>query len=250
MTDFLADLGSQLDRAATDLAAGRRLRRGARVPIGAVAAMATVLAVAAAILALSGPGDADRRTTPATADDSLLGTLEVLRRPQTETDRGPVARAGLVRGFSADPALVRVLAVEPNGLPVLMAGPMDQELPKPFTSRSGVACVFYPDPVDGGGVGCSSAADIRAGRAIGSLGRHWYTVVPDGVARIRASWPAGETTVTVRNNFAEAEGDGWPETVTWLDSSGRTLATHHTGPAAPPPSAPAGPQPRAGSTAQ
>jgi hypothetical protein len=243
MTDFLVELERSLDQAADRLERGVRAPRRAwrpHAPVALVAASLTAFALVVGVRVGVGTDD-EAAVGPAAgagADVSLLETLGVLRRPQTEADRGPEVRKELAM-FSADPEQVRVIRLTEDRRPIMVAGPMDAPAPAPQQAGAqpgDSACVYYPDPVDGGGVTCHAVDDIRAGRAMGALGQHWYTLVPDGVAKVRLVWADHEEVVPVADNFAEAEASAgdrtpFPRQVTWEDAQGQPMAFASVSPA-------------------
>lgn len=152
------------------------------------------------------------------------GFLGVLRREQTAADRGAAAEYAarlLGQGFGGvRTATFRVLA----GDAVL------------FSARQTPAgrnrlCLFLPDPVDGGGLGCWSKEEILAGNAtiglfMGPPGSTEGTVlglVPDGVAAVRVADSAGTLPVHDNAYTGPVSETGAQRPITMLDEAGKPV---------------------------
>jgi hypothetical protein len=221
MTDFLIDLGQALDQAAERIETGAPAPRR-RLAVGSLVAVVACIALVGAVVVIASRGAEDVETAATLPrDTSLVGTLEILRRPASTADHGPEVRKELDT-FNARPEDVRLIKLAPDGKAILVAGPMDSPQPRADAHDGAFACMYYPD-VDGGGVTCHTNADVRAGRATARLGNHFHMLIPDGVASARLKWPDRTDTVPVENNFIESEGNGWPSTITWLDAKGETV---------------------------
>jgi hypothetical protein len=157
-----------------------------------------------------------------------LASLAVLRRPQTAADRGPISRAAL-RFFAkrttagVRTAYVRFLGRGDNGggfvlVPVRRAGldapaiakhlaPVERKL---FLSRFNLKldrlCLVALDKAPRGGFGgsmsCHPLSRIANGTTGESIGRRFYMLVPDEVARIRFRISGGTSkTAAAHNNL-------------------------------------------------
>ena len=184
-----------------------------------------------------------------------LALLGVLRRSQTEEDRGDVTRQALryfgtstqgvytnyIRRLSAAGELPAVLVparswhlfgLDENDAQVRKDPRMRKLLASARAKKQDVLCVFVLDPVDGGAKGCYTTAELRRGTAGGGLGAMVYGLVPDGVAQVRFDSVRGAEVVAVHDNFYEyraTAGSGSGELMrsrgtTWLDDEGQPTA--------------------------
>jgi len=215
-------------------------RRGPAVVLAAL-----LIGVPAATATVAGwnpfddPERNPRLPAPATSqqavDPELAATLGVLRREQTDADRG-VATKKAARAFSATAGYrgaqldgVRLLDAErgivlipfergpvplgPDGKPVPGFDP---------ASYTNVACLFKQTGDGFAGVGCHSADKIRGGRAISAGSGRVTGLVPDGVARVRLGG-GQKVEADVQNNLWVAEGAGSPRTIEWLADDGSVV---------------------------
>jgi hypothetical protein len=216
-------------------------RRG---PVVVLAAL--LIGVPAATATVSGwsPFDDSERSPRLPAPSSsqqgaapeLAATLGVLRRDQTNADRGVDAKKA-ARAFSATAGYrgaqlkgIRVLdqdrgivlipfergpvPLDPQGRPVPGFDP---------ASYTNVACLFEQSGDGYAGVGCHSADKIRSGRAISSGSDRVTGLVPDGVASVRLGRGGRSTEVPVRDNLFVAEGVDAPRAIEWLADDGSTV---------------------------
>jgi hypothetical protein len=174
--------------------------------------------------------------------------LAVLRRPQSAADRAGVALEALrltddnVSGVRT--AWVRVLratATEAALVPVerfnlrtskMIRPDMSPRLRRVLALKRDGLCVFVPEPEgDGGGYGCNTWEEIKAGQLPSSLGPTLYGLVPDGVARVEIEFTdAAPLTAGVRENFyaaraPQASAENPPRILSsrWLGSDGSVL---------------------------
>lgn len=194
------------------------------------------------------PGAAPSRSAPsATALDGsqaqpLLSILEVLRRPQTATDRVSQARRLAMQIRTGTPviSLMRLATIAPWGTKVFVVPVRYPGQP----AQTGLALLA-------GRAGCcSTAAQIQAGDDWSNSGpsRSLVIVVPDGVARVEirltrspASHQSKTIAATVHNNIAALltpspiENLGIDQ-MTWYGPSGKVITRPR-----PPRSAPTDP---------
>jgi len=188
------------------------------------------------------PERSPRVPAPATSarpvDAELADELGVLRRPQTDADRGVDTRQA-ARAFSASAGYrgaqldgVRVLdeargivliPFERGPVPVDAQGrPLPEFDPATYTN---VACLFEPSGDGFAGIGCHSAAKIRAGFAVSSGSGRITGLVPDGVAKVRLSRGNRTAEAAVADNLWIVEGAPFdaPAEVQWLGAGGSTV---------------------------
>lgn len=234
----------------------RHFRRLSRRGAGLLGAGA--LLVGGTAIAASGPwspqlGDAHRghptvATTPVPGDQTAA--FAVLRRPQTDADRGPQVEALLkvlskreLGGVHLDS--VRLLAKRPEGITVLVAveriGTDDPGYPP--QRKYDQLCLYQtidhgwrrgrrvPRAVVGGS--CGTVADIAAGRMLS--GAQWdgrlsaSGLLPDGVVRVEIPLTGGPTirTRAANNTFhvdaAVPVGHYNRNNVRWYDADGRQV---------------------------
>jgi hypothetical protein len=216
---------------------------GRRLPIAVVAGLALAGTALAATHPWS-PSLGDRRLGPPPAVSRLappasqLAILSVLRRTQTDRDRG-AATANALRylgrgGSGVRTAYIRLLGLSAPSQGIVLI-PMERYSPGPGLVKRDALCVFYAEPNgDGGGKHCFDTSDVQNGRARASLGVHQYGLVPDGVAKVTALFAEGPLVETaVHDNFYDliaprARGDAEtiaadPAVVSWQDKNGRPV---------------------------
>jgi hypothetical protein len=224
MTDFLDRFGAQLLAAEQGLAPAHvRPRRRWRTRRGAILALAG-LALAVPALAETQPWqpilgrpalhDTPAGTSKSPVPTSDLGLLGVLRRPQNDADRGPIAQQ-LLAGVGSEYKGVRLASVRlltsADGHHALLV-PAEQHgiSPKPGTYETANSLCLEL----GSGGFCGGAEQIRSGDFLGAAEgpaggslADMVGVVPDGVARVVLSFPNGKTlTSEVRENFFSVTG--------------------------------------------
>ena len=261
MTAVLPELSDDLAAAAERLALAppstrrkRRQRRRRFVALG-TAALVGVGGVATAATGLWSPQIGDRSDTPSIARDAppqaQLDALGILRRPQTDADRGDSSEYtlrffGYLRGVRLD--YVRLLGTEAGGagyvlVPAASEGASDaaklRELKAQHDGRAAPVplkdplCLFARDPGGSGGrLKCASLQQVLGGRGVigrspagGPLTR--FGLVADDVAQVRAGDGAAARVVDVRDNFFEittpiAKGSE-PTALYFLDADGREI---------------------------
>lgn len=204
--------------------------------------------------------------SPAAPPTEQLDKLEVLRREQTDQDRGADSRYAL-RFFGArslrnplpepDKAIteVRRSGIRTNYVRLLKAGDSDPgTVLVPVVESNGIRdalCLFVRD-LDGGGQKCFSTADVLAGAAVLGIGKpapgtklipdpdrpgigHVSTppdivlsgLVPDGVARVRSA----EVTANVHDNYFHLRRRAGTANarIQWLDKDGSPVAQKTSG---------------------
>jgi hypothetical protein len=248
------------DRRARKPARPRRSRgvRGAVALLAALAVAGTAVAATSGWPPILGNGSDAIRPAQSPVPGDQSAALSVLRRPQTDADRGPDVQAtlkslpsgGESHGVRLD--AVRRLAGGPTpGLAVILA-PQErfgQDPPGPAGPRvKDALCVLYPSgprtvaggQISGAAVSCWTTREVLAGNAKGlaPAGDNWhfYGLVPDGVARVAITRHDGTTAqATVRDNFFDIPGpDGKdpndvraanPEgPARWLDADGNAVS--------------------------
>jgi hypothetical protein len=246
--------------------AGRVLPRSRRGP--AVVLAALLIGVPAATATVGGwdpfddAGRNPRIPAPSagqrSAAPALIGTLGVLRREQTDADRGVDAEEA-ARAYSASAGYqgaqlksVRLLDAQ-RGIVLIPfergAVPLDaQGRPSrafPPETYMNVACLFEHTADGFAGIGCHTAQKIRLGRAISSGSDRVTGLVPDGVDRVRLVRGDTTTEAPVQNNLFVAEGTEPPLQVEWLRDDGSLIRQIDL--TAPPPRfrAPSQPAPQA-----
>ena len=236
--DFRARFGGQLALAAAGLAAERaplaapaRRRRASRIPRLAPVRLARPLAIGLSLAVLGGAAAASSlwlvqvgnpnyghgpgvsSTAPPASE---LDALAVLRRPQSDADRGPGVQAALqdVNDFTTGvrTSYVRVLATTSAG-PVVLIPVAERTAVLTGTGSAqpsipDALCVYFALP-DGASdlptrAQCWTSAQLLAGQALAAVGLHVFGLAPDGAAS--ATVQADGTTVTapVANNFFDA----------------------------------------------
>jgi hypothetical protein len=236
--DFRVRFGVSLGAAAAELAAGRRhgalagvpllrRRRGIGVrgrwlarPVAIALALVAFAGTALAAVAIWTPllGTSQYGYNPGAATSSppaaQLAALAVLRRPQTDADRGALSQEALTyindytKGVRT--AWVRLLATVDGEAFVLV--PVEERDATastggaPVTSQplADALCVYAIETV---GVfeingGCWSLGDVSAGRASQAFETQFFGLAPDGAASATLSSPgAAPLSAPVRDNF-------------------------------------------------
>jgi hypothetical protein len=231
-----------------DGARRRRVRRRGSL-IAVVVALTTGTALAATrpwqpLLGNDRQGHPTTSVQPVDAD--VLGLLAVLRRAQTDADRGPDVQSAL-RAIGDQNHGVRVASVRrvgetPAGQPVVLV-PVerfgDDAAGPSATSVGNALCLYYPVTPAAGqpaatGYPCWTTPQLASGDAVGHAqgadGQHIFGLVPNGVHTVTV-WLTGGTqvTATVANNyFAATAPDSAPrfagiESVAWKDANQRPV---------------------------
>ena len=255
LSDDLAAAAERLAVATPSLTRRRRGRRGRFVAL-CTAAIVGVGGVATAATGLWNPQIGDGSGTPSVARDAppqaQLDALGVLRRPQTDADRGENSEYtlrffGSLRGVRLH--YVRLLGTDAGGagfvlVPAASEGTngvrarlralkAQHEGGKPIAPPKDPLCLFARDPSgSGGGNGCFSLQEVLDGRAIMGIspGRGPLTqfgLVADNVAQVRAGDDHTAPVVDVRDNFFEittpiVKGSE-PTALHFLDGDGREI---------------------------
>jgi hypothetical protein len=265
MTDVFDQVGRQLREAHCALdpvPAGRTRRRpGVRAVLGAGVAALVLGTTAAATTPwqpILGEGDNGPKSSTTAVPGDQQALLAVLRRPQTDTDRGKDVEQELKLLLAVEDHGVRLdgvrrLADGPTPGTAVVLVPKEsfgEDPPGPAGPRVRDAlCVNYPRPpvsgpgraLRGSAVSCWTTAQVLAGKAMGiALGRdrfHLYGLVPDGVATVAITGSDGRSArATVSNNFFDIPGpkaaganrpspeDTAPQgDIRWLDASGQPI---------------------------
>jgi hypothetical protein len=224
--------------------AGRVLPRGRRGP--AVVLAALLIGVPAATATVGGwdPFDDSGRNphipAPSASERSaasdLVATLGVLRREQTDADRG-VDTEEASRAFSASAGYrgaqlksirlldaqrgIVLIPFERGAVPLDAQGrPLRAFAPETYMN---VACLFEHSADGFAGIGCHSAQKIKLGRAISSGSDRVTGLVPDGVARVRLIRGDQTSEASVQDNLFVAEGAEPPLQVDWLREDGSLI---------------------------
>jgi hypothetical protein len=257
---FIDSFEDQLVEAARDRRDARlrvRVTRRLRVPRrrGAAVALAALLVGVPAAVAAVGkwdpfddPGPPSRFAAPSRSDKALdpelTATLGVLRRPQTDADRG-VATSKAARGFRSPGfkgVKLNAIRLVDGGRGIVLVpferipvptGPDGRPLPgfDPATYTNAV-CLFQQSSDGFAGIGCHTASKIKSGRAISTGSGSVTGLVPDGVARVVLVHGDERTEVAVADNFFAADAAP-PTEVDWLGPDGSIVRRNDL--TAPPP---------------
>jgi hypothetical protein len=235
-----------------------------RGPAVVIAALLVGVPAATATVAGWNPfddGDRNPRFPPPAVsrqavDPSLTSQLGVLRRPQTDADRG-VATKRATQSYSSagyrgaqvngirllDPARGIVLVPFERGpVPTDSRGkPVPGFDPRTYTN---VVCVFERTADGFAANGCHTAAKIRSGFAISSGSGEISGLVPDGVATVRLVRGDQSADAPVDDNLFVVADDGVaiPREIDWLADDG-SLVKRIDLTSPPPGAAPGGPPP-------
>jgi hypothetical protein len=265
MSEYLDALERGLVDASRRVSARKRRTRRRR---GACAAAIVVL-IGAPALAATGiwrpklgsdrmPGATITGQAPPAQQLKLLG---VLRREQTDRDRGARTREALtmvgktVAGVRTESIRLLAQTKQDRGIvliPVARYHLNEPKLPADAPAslrarfqpaRDGL-CVFSLDSDHGkpagAGVACYSTQDVELGRAQSGLGDRTAWLLPDGVASLKLEYRHGRSiTASVHDNLAlyTAPSYEWLR-VTWLAADGRVVKELNA------PSVPTGPHAR------
>jgi hypothetical protein len=172
--------------------------------------------------------------------------LSVLRRPQTEADRGAASQYALqfvdspsIEGVRTDSIRLLAQSSQDRGIvlvPVTRYVPRTPPLPAdtpPEVRRTierppieNALCLYQLD-IDGGGVACRSTADVREGRAWMMLGHRSFWLVPDGVATVRSEYADHAPIETAVHQNVGLFTAPQAETLrtTFLDNDGKAVRT-------------------------
>ncbi|HEY1537830.1 MAG TPA: hypothetical protein VGF63_00425 [Solirubrobacteraceae bacterium] len=174
----------------------------------------------------------ERQGHPTTTDEPVdatdLALLHVLRRPQTDDDRGPGAQLALAtigdQNHGVRLTAVRHLSQTADGRAIVLipeARFADDAAAPDRATELDVLCVDYPAVATAGhepfaGYPCWTTRELVSGRAVGRLmsaGRqHIIGLAPDGVSTVTIELANGERlTAGVADNFFDvAAPDGTP----------------------------------------
>ena len=227
--EFLDELGRELDGAAGRLIRHQRSSR-ARGLLAPAAGLAVVAAIGVAVWP-SGPADPEREVSPATETRSAEEALAVLRRPESEADRGPASREGreMLSQMLRGDATFRLVGTASGGRGVMLGAAAGVDRP---VGEGGdpTVCVYHPDTV-AGGVGCWPVPEVTEGRAYGSQGEHLFGLVPDEIVAVTVDTLDDSRRVTVRDNFWALDGAELPSVLTIVleDDAGKRTTVHAMG---------------------
>jgi hypothetical protein len=229
LADFRARFGLQLARAAGELAANRhrrpaQLRQSRRWPwltrpVAVGLALTAFAGTAFAAVAIWTPllGNQQYGYNPGAATsappEAQLDALAVLRRPQTDADRGALSQAALtyINDYTSGvrTAYVRLLATVGDTSFVLV--PVEErdataaagEAPTESTPLANALCVYASDADDGHtGVRCWALADVIDGHAAATFEGQFFGLAPDGATTATLSTGVGPTiSAPVSSNF-------------------------------------------------
>lgn len=248
MTSYLDALRAQLVSASDRLTeeappAHRPARRGWRrsprvlaVGIAALATSATALAATAPWRPLFGEPGSPQPTIAADAPpQDQTTTLGVLRRAQTDADRGAATQRALrffgtsTEGVHTD--YIRRLPQGQGRLAAVLLPARSWHVAQ--LDKTDVACLFVAeaDQAQGGAKACYTTDEIQRGFADGSLGHVAFGLVPDGVAQVELRYRTQNARATVEDNFYELQapertvdgGGSTPDRLegrVWLDAKG------------------------------
>lgn len=247
MSGYLDDLQARLVDASRELSRARRRRARRR---GALCAALVVLATPPALAATGvwrpALGDGEGPAPQVSADApprGQLAMLGVLRREQTEADRGVATRYALkfvdspgITGVRTDSIRLLAQSAQDRGVVLVPVERYERRLPAdvPDELRKRVErtidnalCLYQLDSVDGAGAACFSDADVQEGRAWMMLGHRALWIVPDGVAAVRTEYAGLQPiTTAARDNaavFSAPDGRVEAQRTTFLDKDGKPV---------------------------
>jgi hypothetical protein len=236
MSDFIDRFEVQLHEAAARELVPRARWRPRRIALAAFAAALIAGVPAAAEVGwfpFEGRSDAPS-TTHAAPAAGVSGALGVLRRPQTDEDRGADSRFALefVGGETYDDVqidYVRRAQVGPGDRGVVLIPSGSHRLVPGAPPDRDVVCMWRTSysngKAAGGGRGCYGVGQIESGHALQSLGGRFDMLVPDGVARVEITSFGGDSqTLEPSDNVVSWDGSR-PSRVVWFDGDGKELRT-------------------------
>lgn len=221
--------GEPVGRREAPAATGRRARLPARPRRTHAVRLRTPFAVGIALVAITGAATASSLWlaragnpiygfNPGLASSSppaaQLAALAVLRRPQTDGDRGPGVQAALadVNNFTTGirSNYVRMLETTRDGAVVLV--PVQRRDASAVGAPAQPAidnalCVYYPFSGTSSlnsSTHCWSTQQLLAGQALAGIGDHEYGLAPDGVSSVLVVLGRWQKSVTVTGNFFDA----------------------------------------------
>jgi hypothetical protein len=213
----------------------KRSRRAVVVALAGLTISATAIAATTPWQPLFGdPGSPQPKVTGSAPPADQFAILGVLRRPQTEDDRGSVTQQAL-RYFGTSTQgvytnYIRRLRSDEGDLPAILLPARSWNASR--FRKDDVVCLFVGEGrASGGAKFCSTSAEIKRGAAEGSLGAVAYGLVPDTVARVEFHYGNVTQSVAVHDNFYEyrapeqlVSGGGItpsrPTSTSWLDAQG------------------------------
>jgi hypothetical protein len=228
LADFRARFGLQLTRAAGELIAGRRRlparlrsRRWPRLtrPVAVGLALTAFAGTAFAAVAIWTPllGNPQYGYNPGAAStappQAQLDALAVLRRPQTDADRGALSQAALtyINDYTTGvrTAYVRLLGTVGDNafvlVPVEARDHTDATGGAPIDSAplKNALCVYASNLATAHtGVRCWSLADVLAGHAAATFDGEFFGLAPDGATAATLSSIGGaSSSAPISNNF-------------------------------------------------
>lgn len=192
----------------------RRWRRPTRrgLVVGLVGLSITVPALAATtpwepIFGHPSRGDVPEGVSSSAVPESEVALLGVLRRPQSESDRGTAAR-GLLRSVGQEyqgvrPASIRLLTSSGGQHALLVSTQGYGKAASPGVFELGDnLCLEY-----GHGSICGDAEKLRSGLFLAAFDDNVVGLVPDGVTRVELHFASGVTiAAVVRDNLFWASG--------------------------------------------
>lgn len=223
----------------------RLRRRPALFGVGAVLLTGTAVAATTPWAPTVGDPNIGHPTLAASEPPAAaMERLDVLRRPQSDADRGPRAQAmlktlgsELVDGVR--PTSVRLLGVSGSGSTLLFsaetAGPGENAQRDVICFVTTTDVDSTPNPTQGSAYGrvCGGERELAAGQMIGvwplSDSKLRVTgLVPDGVQKVVIPLKAGEAVAAVSNNAFDVVMDGRvqdyePAAVRMMDRHGSAL---------------------------
>jgi hypothetical protein len=238
---FLDRLGAQLLAAertlVTDGRAAARRRRWTTPRTAAVAIAG--LAIAASAVAATTPwhpilGRPEVHDAPAGTSSSPVPTdanaqLAVLRRPQTDRDRGPITEK-LLRSIGQQfqgvrLGSVRLVTLSPGHHALVLSAEGVGQLPGVTKGTSNPVCF-----VSNVGSSCGGARSLLTGGIVMTAGPSVRGLVPDGVAKVVLRFAGGQTVgVDVHDNvFSISRTPTAGFTVQWLDTNGSPIGPPKT----------------------
>ncbi len=228
LADFRARFGLQLTRAAGELSVDRRrlpaagrhprwpwLTRPVAVGLALSAFAGTALAAVAIWTPLLGNPRYGYNPGAATSapPQEQLDALAVLRRPQTDADRGALSRAALtyINDYTSGVRTPYVRLLASVGSEAFVLVPVEERnasyvaggVPSESAPLRNALCVYASNlRLAHTGVGCWSLADVAAGRAAGTFDGQLFGLAPDGTTAATLGPATGATlSAPVTNNF-------------------------------------------------